>query len=72
MILISSEPRSAYQKLATEKPSIKEAAKMKRTALITRVKSPRVSNVIGNVSSTKTGLTTALRIPRITAAIRAV
>ena len=72
IILMSSEPKRAYQKFSTANPSINEAANKNSPALITSVKSPRVRIVIGRVSTTRIGFTTALRSPRITAAITAV
>jgi hypothetical protein len=72
MILISSEPRRAYQKPATANPSMKEAAKKNSAAFITSANKPRVSKVIGNVRMTKIGFRTALNNPKITAAITAV
>jgi hypothetical protein len=72
MRLMRSEPKSPYQKLATAKPSINEAAKINSAALMTSENSPSVRSVIGRVSSTKIGFRITLKTPRMRAAIRAV
>jgi hypothetical protein len=72
MILMSSEPSKAYQKLVTVKPSINEAANKNKPALITNEKRPRVMRVIGRVRRTRIGLKIALNKPSMTAAITAV
>lgn len=72
MTLMRNEPRRAYQKLVTAKPSMKEAAKRKSAALMTKVNRPRVSKVIGSVRMTRMGFKIALKTPRIRAAMTAV
>jgi len=71
MILTMIEPRSAIQKLETENPSTNDATNKKSSALITKIKSPRVNIVIGRVKRMRTGRTRAFTTPRKNAAISA-
>lgn len=71
MILISTEPRSAYHGESIVKPSTKPEIHQKSAPLITKIKSPSVSSVIGSVRSMSIGRTIALAIPKRSAAIKA-
>ena len=66
--LISKDPKTAVQNPRTSKPDITPDAIMSRIALITKVKSPRVRTVMGNVKRNNMGRKKAFRIPRIAAA----
>ena len=68
----TSEPSSPARKPSTVKPSINEAAKINKNVLITTIKSPKVSMVIGNVSNTKSGRTNTFSKPSTNAAMIAV
>lgn len=57
----------AHQKPSTSKPLTMLEAKRIISALITKVKSPSVSMLIGKVSKIKTGFMSAFKIPRIAA-----
>ena len=63
---------SAQRKPSTTKPETMELARRMSNALITNVKSPRVSKFIGRVRITNKGFINALIIPRTKAATKAV
>jgi len=65
-------PQNADQKPATWKPSTNDATAQKRSALITRMKRPRVRIVTGRVSRTRTGRMIALTSPSTSATTSAV
>src|SRR5258705_366029 len=62
-MLTSSAPQNAGQKPATWKPETNTETSHRQKALSTSRKRPRVSSVIGNVSTTRTGRTIALTSP---------
>ena len=62
------EPSSALPKPITSKPSKKDDAIQKTTALITNKNRPIVKRVTGSVKINKTGRTTKLRRPMTNAA----
>src|SRR5258706_540069 len=62
-MLTSSAPQNAVQKPATWKPEPNTETSHRQKALSTSRKRPRVSSVIGNVSTTRTGRTIALTSP---------
>ena len=66
------EKSSAHQNPATEKPSIRLSAIKMMTALMTKVKSPRVRMLSGKVRRINKGRTSAFKIPKIKAANKAV
>lgn len=66
------EPMRAGQKPVTVKPSMNDAANQNRSALMTKVKSPSVNNVMGSVKTIKIGRTIAFNIPNTTAVIIAI
>ena len=59
--LRTSEPPRAGQNPATVKPPTRCPTNRNRKALITRMPSPIVTKMNGNVNSTSTGLRTALK-----------
>lgn len=69
---MSNAPRNAVQKESTTKPLMKVERNNKIKALITKIKSPSVRMLIGNVNTTNIGLTSALKRPRKSAVIIAV
>ncbi len=65
------DPSSAYQKLSTEKPSIKVPANQNNEALITKVKRPKVRMFIGRVRINIIGFINKLSSPIMIEAIKA-
>lgn len=63
---------NAHQKLSTVNPGTKFVVNKTSKALITSVKSPSVSTLIGNVKRSKTGLMNALITPSTIETINAV
>ncbi len=72
MILTKIEPRSAGRNPSTRKPSTNFATSKNNDALMTKIKIPRVSMVIGSVSKIRNGRTSAFKIPKMNAATTAV
>ena len=68
---ITAPSTAVGQNLSIEKPFTQDATIQSRPALIIKVNNPRVSIFIGRVSMTKIGLSMALAMPRINAAIMA-
>ena len=68
IMLIIRAPNKADQNPETAKPDITPDTIIKRKALITNVKSPRLSILIGNVIKNNIGLKKAFKIPKIAAA----
>lgn len=71
-MLTTRDPNNADQKDFTSKPLTRDPANKNIRALRTSKKRPRVTIVRGNVSTTRMGFKTALRIPRIADATMAV
>mgnify|MGYP003962758415 FL=1 len=65
-------PTNAAIKPSTLKPCIKVEMNQNNTALMIRVKRPKVIMFIGNVSNTRIGLIMRFTIPRIIATINAI
>jgi hypothetical protein len=70
-ILIISDPNTADQNPWTSKPEITPEAIMSIRALMTKVKRPRVSMLMGRVKTISIGLKTAFSMPSMAAARRA-
>ena len=66
-----NDPKSALQKPSTLKPGVRWLASINNNALMTRLKSPRVIILIGNVIRYTRGFRIALIKPIITIAIKA-
>ncbi len=66
-----NEPRSALQKPSTVKPGVRCPASINKSALITRLKSPNVTTLMGRVIRYTSGFKTALISPIIMTAINA-
>ncbi len=64
-----NDPSIATQKLETLNPSMNEAANINNAPFITNINNPRVTIVIGSVSTTNIGLTIKFNAPSITAEI---
>ena len=62
------EPKRALTNPLTANPSIKDAAKSNKKALITNINNPSVRMVIGSVNKTKIGFTNIFSKP-ITSAV---
>ncbi len=71
MTVTSSEPRIATQKLATLNPSKNDAVNQNSAPFITKMKSPSVTKVSGNVKKTKTGRTNTFITPKTKAPMTA-
>ena len=70
-MLTIKDPSKADQKDFTSKPWTRAPANKNIRALMTNKKSPKVTIVRGNVRTTRMGLKSAFRIPKIAAPIMA-
>lgn len=72
IMLTSSEPIKAGRNPSTQNPSMKVETNQNNVALITKINSPSVKIVIGNVKIIKTGRAIRLSKPRTMATTMAV